>query len=213
MHKKQKIIANVVVGLLDNESPDSNRLTLVTQKSENDVRLQATLGNHDPTGLPVGTVRFPLYLLIWIAPVLWLIVIPFNFIYDSLVVYFSFRKLKVSDIKSEYKNSILRVFIMGFVADFIGCLLMLGIDFIELDVTWWSELQFAMAFDPFRNVLAFIVVTLCIIFTAILIYVFNYYFCFKKTSLSLSDIKKTSLYLAVFTAPYLLYLPSIWFYR
>ncbi|MDY4973010.1 MAG: hypothetical protein SO103_05595, partial [Erysipelotrichaceae bacterium] len=58
-------------------------------------------------------VMFPLYILIWIAPVLWLIVIPFNFIYDSLVVYLSFKKLKVSDIKSEYKNSILRVFIMG----------------------------------------------------------------------------------------------------
>ena len=57
MHKKQKIIANVVVGLLDNESPDSNRLTLVTPKSENDVRLQATLGNQNPTGLPVGAVR------------------------------------------------------------------------------------------------------------------------------------------------------------
>ena len=42
----------MVVGLLDNESPDSNRLTLVTPKSENDVRLQATLGNQNPTGLP-----------------------------------------------------------------------------------------------------------------------------------------------------------------
>ena len=57
MHEKQKIIANVVIGLLDNESPDSNRLTLVTPKSENDVRLQATLGNQNPTGLPVGAVR------------------------------------------------------------------------------------------------------------------------------------------------------------
>ena len=33
-----------------------NRLTLVTSKSENDVRLQATLGNQNPTGLPVGVV-------------------------------------------------------------------------------------------------------------------------------------------------------------
>ncbi|MDY4067175.1 hypothetical protein [Bullifex sp.] len=46
----------MVVGLLGNESPDSNRLTLVTPKSENDVRLQATLGNHNPLGLPVGAV-------------------------------------------------------------------------------------------------------------------------------------------------------------
>jgi DNA-binding transcriptional regulator YiaG len=46
----------VVVGLLGNKSPDSNRFTLVTPKSENDVRLQATLANQNPTGLPVGTV-------------------------------------------------------------------------------------------------------------------------------------------------------------
>ncbi|MBQ7428364.1 MAG: hypothetical protein IJV29_01740 [Butyrivibrio sp.] len=46
----------MVVGLLGNESPDSNRFTLVTPKSENDVRLQATLGNQNPTGLPVGAV-------------------------------------------------------------------------------------------------------------------------------------------------------------
>ncbi|MEF2843874.1 MAG: hypothetical protein U0N70_05145, partial [Catenibacterium sp.] len=47
----------VVAGLLGNESSDSNRFTLVTPKSENDVRLQATLGNQNPTGLPVGVVR------------------------------------------------------------------------------------------------------------------------------------------------------------
>ena len=43
--EKQKFIANVVVGLLGNESSDLNRFILVTPKSENDVRLQATLDN------------------------------------------------------------------------------------------------------------------------------------------------------------------------
>ena len=46
----------MVVGLLGNESSDSNRFTLVTPKSENDVRLQAKLGNQNPIGLPVGVV-------------------------------------------------------------------------------------------------------------------------------------------------------------
>ena len=54
---RQKFTANVVVGLLGNESSDSNRFTLVTPKPENGVRLQATLGNQNPTGLPVGAVR------------------------------------------------------------------------------------------------------------------------------------------------------------
>lgn len=47
----------MVVGSLGNKSPDSNRFTLVTPKPENGVRLQATLGNQNPTGLPVGVVR------------------------------------------------------------------------------------------------------------------------------------------------------------
>ncbi len=47
----------MVIGLLGNESPDSNRFIPVAPKSENDVRLQATLGNQNPTGLPVGAVR------------------------------------------------------------------------------------------------------------------------------------------------------------
>ena len=47
----------MVVGLLGNESSDLNRLTLVTPKSENDVRLQATLDNQNTKGLPMGVVR------------------------------------------------------------------------------------------------------------------------------------------------------------
>ena len=47
----------MVVGLFGNESPDSNRFTFVIPKPENGVRLQATLGNQNPTGLPMGAVR------------------------------------------------------------------------------------------------------------------------------------------------------------
>ena len=51
----------MVAGLLGNESSDSNRFTLVTPKSENDVRLQAKLDSKNPTGLPVGVVRLRQY--------------------------------------------------------------------------------------------------------------------------------------------------------
>ena len=47
----------MVVGLLGNKSPGSNRFTLVAPKPENGVRLQAKLGNQNPMGLPVGVVR------------------------------------------------------------------------------------------------------------------------------------------------------------
>ena len=47
----------MVVGLLGNKIPDSNRFTLVTPKPENGVRIQTTLGNQNPTALPVGAVK------------------------------------------------------------------------------------------------------------------------------------------------------------
>ena len=42
----------MVVGLLGNESPDSNIFTLVTPKPENGVRLQATLQSEPPQACP-----------------------------------------------------------------------------------------------------------------------------------------------------------------
>ena len=48
----------MAVGLLGNKSPDSNRFILVTPKPENGVRLQATLGNQNPMGLPMGAVSY-----------------------------------------------------------------------------------------------------------------------------------------------------------
>ena len=47
----------MVVGLFGNESPDSNRFTLVTPKPENGVRLQATLQS-EPHGLARGSSQF-----------------------------------------------------------------------------------------------------------------------------------------------------------
>ena len=47
----------MVVGLLGNKSTYSNRFILVFPKPENGVRLQATLGSKNPTGLPMGVVR------------------------------------------------------------------------------------------------------------------------------------------------------------
>lgn len=81
---RQKFTANVVVGLLGNESSDSNRFTLVTPKPENGVRLQATLGNQNPTGLPVRAVR---------VSVLYYFIIPSNGIIVCL--YFTTFSLEV----------------------------------------------------------------------------------------------------------------------
>lgn len=50
----------MVVGLFGNKNYGLNKIILVTLKSEHNVRLQAALGSHPPTDLPVGAVIYGL---------------------------------------------------------------------------------------------------------------------------------------------------------
>ena len=64
-------------------------------------------------------VIFPIWLL-WLFPVTWIVVLPGNFIVDLLVVVLTMKWLKIKDIKGKTKSVILKVWVFGFLADFIG---------------------------------------------------------------------------------------------
>ncbi len=92
---------------------------------------------------------------------------------------------------------------MGFVADFVGAWLM----FIQ----WIFDLNFWIAIrNPFLNIYGFICITIYFTVTAVLIYIVNRKICLKKLPLSDAQKHKIALSLAVFTAPYLFYLPAVW---
>lgn len=159
---------------------------------------------------------FPIWLL-WILPITWIVVLPVNFVLDLLVVVLAMKCLKISNIKQNAKTVILRVWIMGFAADFIGTLAMFMSALIDFDYDtmwgkwWYSHITNAVYYDPFDNIFSFIWVTACVLLTAFFIYLFNYKWCLKKTDFGDEQKKKISLLLAVFTAPYLFYLPTKWF--
>ena len=75
----------------------------------------------------------------------------------------------------------------------------------------WNEIVDAVAFHPFQNIFAFLIVTLFVIITAIIIFLGNYFLCFRDTKLEKPQRKILALSLAIFTAPYLFYLPTEWF--
>ncbi|MBQ4524424.1 MAG: hypothetical protein IJA10_16010, partial [Lachnospiraceae bacterium] len=66
---------------------------------------------------------FPVWLL-WIVPLTWIVVLPVNFFIDLLVVVVTMKYLKISDMKQKAKAVIVRVWLMGFAADFIGSFVM-----------------------------------------------------------------------------------------
>ncbi len=138
-------------------------------------------------------VLFPLWMLL-LFPVTWLVVLPGNFIIDSLVLLISMYVFKICEKKEFYKKSILKVFLIGIFSDVIGSLYMLINVFLEVG---------NMADEWYITVPG-------IIISAVLIFVLNYHITFRNTD------KRTrlllSLIFAIVTAPYTFLVPSRWLY-
>lgn len=136
---------------------------------------------------------FPLWMLL-LFPVTWLVVLPGNFIIDSLVLLISMYVFKICEKKEFYKKSILKVFLIGIFSDVIGSLYMLINVFLEVG---------NMADEWYITVPG-------IIISAVLIFVLNYHITFRNTD------KRTrlllSLIFAIVTAPYTFLVPSRWLY-
>ncbi|MDD6236631.1 MAG: hypothetical protein PUB00_04540 [Clostridiales bacterium] len=160
-------------------------------------------------------VIFPIWMLI-IVPTTWLIVLPANFAIDLLVMLITLKCMKVPNIRQHTFPVIFAVWGMGFLADILGAL---GLTFSTMMVSlslnpapaWWTEIMDAVSFHPFKNIVAFLIVTLFVILTAVLIFLANYFLCFHGIKLEKPQRKRLALSLAVFTAPYLFYLPTEWF--
>ena len=138
-------------------------------------------------------VLFPFWMLLF--PQLWLIVLPGNFIIDSLVLLASLYILKIADKKQWYKTHILKIFAFGMLSDIIGAaymlLLMLGFEVGRMG----DELYLTLP---------------ALVISAGFIFVFNYYSTFKSAEKSLR--LKLALTFAIATAPYTFLVPSSWLY-
>lgn len=139
-------------------------------------------------------VLFPFWMILMI-PWLWLIVLPGNFIIDSIVLTVSMAILKVADKKQWYKRYIFKIFGFGMIADIIGSAYMLLMMMVFEVGTMGDELYLTLP---------------ALAISAILIFLFNYFFTFKKTDKSLR--LKFSVIFATVTAPYTFLVPSSWIY-
>lgn len=155
----------------------------------------------------VYNVFFPLFLIL-IFPLSWIVVLPVNFLIDLLVVFLTFKYLKIIEIKENIKKSILKVWVIGFLSDIIGCLLLMPSLLIKEGQGYLFTIQQALIKNPFNNPVALLVVFVAIIIAAVAIYFLNKKFAFSKTNLTVLEIHKVSLSLAIFTAPYVLLIPT-----
>lgn len=157
-------------------------------------------------------VIFPIWLILMVPPVV-LFVIPSNFIIDSFVLIIGFKILKLTGWFTKYKNSILKVWIVGFIVDIFGSLLLLITQFVSVNEYLYQNLVYPLIWNPFESVIAFIYVLLVVIICGILIYIVNYKFSFNKTDLDNRSKKTISLLLGIITVPYLFFFPTAYIYN
>ena len=165
-------------------------------------------------------VILPIWLLV-IFPFTWIIILPLNFLIDTLVLKLTMKYLKIEKRKEIYKMTIFKTWILGFLADFIGAALLLIAPFC-LSERVNDNSTFGIIVDklsqiminPFDNIYSIVITIIAVIITAYFIYLFNYKFALKKVFtegyLEDKDMRKIALSMAVFTAPYVFFLPAIY---
>ena len=140
----------------------------------------------------LNNVLFPFWMLV-LYPMTWFVVLPGNFIIDSLVLLVSMVLLGVADKKQCYKKYILKIFSFGMISDIVGGIYM----FLMLAVFEVAR----MGDELFLTVPA-------VVISAVLIFVLNYFITFRKAERSFR--LKMSLIFALVTAPYTFLIPNSW---
>lgn len=155
-------------------------------------------------------VLFPLWALL-LFPAAWLYVLPGNFVIDSLVLVIAMAALHYTGKWAVWKSAILKVWVIGFAADLAGAGLTFGLLLLG-GILRPTQMADAFAEAAYFMPGAQLLVLPGILLAGVLIYFLNRRFSFRKTALDPDQIRKLSLILAIFTAPYTMLIPSEWIY-
>ena len=139
-------------------------------------------------------VLFPFW-MIMLFPITWLVVLPGNFLVDSLVLIIAMKVLKIACKKEWYKKHIFKIFGFGLLADAIGAAFMLFMMIgFQID---YGEYEFYLTIPA-------------LILSSIFIFLFNYYITFRKEDNRIR--LRMALTFAIVTAPYTFLIPMSWMY-
>jgi hypothetical protein len=165
--------------------------------------------------IKLNNLIFPIWMLIFIPPVIFIALIG-NFIIDSLVVVFCFYVFKLTnsekELKTFYRSTIFKVWIFGFLADIIGALLLLSISMFDGFIGLPYEFISAICYDPFSNIYAVLVIIVAMFISTFLIFIFNYLFTFRKVFNDEKVKIRVALTIAILTIPWTFLIPTKWFY-
>ncbi|MBR0462524.1 MAG: hypothetical protein IJJ00_07425 [Erysipelotrichaceae bacterium] len=157
-------------------------------------------------------ILLPLWLLLFWPSLLWLLLIPLNYLIDRIVLKWS---LKDMPDKADFcRRHSWKICLAGFLSDFIGMLLLLGIfmctSYLKDDSPLRKvigNIEYGIGYSPFSNFFALIMIIVSIAVAGSCIYLFDKKIL-TKAGLDIEHARSSALKLALITAPYLYLVPT-----
>lgn len=149
---------------------------------------------------------FPIWLLI-IYPIF----LPFVMVIDYGIDLFIYRRiLKKYSIErtKSIKRRIGLIWAFGMLSDIIGGVLMVICSVILDEVAGAHKINYALMYNPWKDICALLLALMCMAVSSVFIFIFDYYFAFRKTSLDKKQRRSAALIFAIFTTPILFICPS-----
>ena len=156
-------------------------------------------------------ILLPIWILVFWPSWLWLILIPANYLIDRIVLRWSLGDMPEKG--GFCRRHTWKVCIAGFVADGVGALLLFAVFMFSAVVEEtkvgeiFQDIAYGVGFNPFSDILAFLVVVAAVLVAMLLIYLLDRWIL-KRAGLDMEQVKKSAIRLAVITAPYLFFFPS-----
>lgn len=131
----------------------------------------------------------------------YILLLPANFIVDTVMLFLIFALLKLPGKKELYKESIWKAWGFGFLADILASGVLVGVHMTGM-----------LPFNPYlpiSTVAAFVFTTGGVVMAGILIYFFHMKWVWKDVEIEEAQKRKIALGMAILTAPYMMYLPPL----
>lgn len=158
-------------------------------------------------------VIFPIWFLLFFFPPIIVVTLVGNLLIDSLVIlgcFYIFKLGSMINLKKFYKESILKVWLLGFLADIIGASTLLGISGFGFGLP--NEVISAINYDPFSYPTAIVIIVFAMAVSSLFIFLFNYKVVWKNLITEKRLRFKLAITIAIVTMPWAFLLPTKWFY-
>lgn len=169
-------------------------------------------------GTKIYSVVLPIWLL-WLLPQSLTVVIPVIFLLDFLVLFFEMKHMGITERREKLRITLWKTWLLGLLGDLAGAALMFLATAVPTSGKsgfgkwWYHSLTNPISVNPFHSVFSILWTAAAVLLAGMAIYVFNWKFAFSKLKIQEDQKKKLAISLALFTAPYLFFLPSSLLYR